>query len=483
MLASLSIFLEFNLPNATTWFYFAFLLATALFFKFGRLLSVRNWDVATVFLLVPGLLVVQAARPQPLPAPQLPATQVAVLVAGQCGATLPMQAATNVGVFGERTHSWLEAHRWLWFGYLWILCGTGYFFARCLLDLALVQRPALAPNLNFGGLAWLALALFICLVAVAFRQAERSTQVPTRPPDGLHSAASPVGTESVPITMAKDFAEKWFAPPWWAIALTSVLCHLAVVVALILIGGRHFHDWAAGMAAATFYLLLPYTGLFVSQLHHVAPMAVLLWALVAFRYPAIAGALLGVAAATTFAPVLLLPLWLSFYRGRGMGRFLLAFLLVGGACLTSVGFLLWLNGDLERTLLQTRNDAAWQAWKIPTQESFWTGVHWAYRIPVFIAYFVFVLITAFWPAPKNLGHVIALSAAVLVGIQFWYGDQGGVYVLWYVPLLLLLAFRPNLHLCLPDPDPPGDGWIKRLAKHALRKVRARFAREEPALRG
>ena len=56
MMVSASIFFEFNLPNATTWFYFSFLLAVALFFKFSRLLSVRNWDVVTVFLLVPGLL-------------------------------------------------------------------------------------------------------------------------------------------------------------------------------------------------------------------------------------------------------------------------------------------------------------------------------------------------------------------------------------------------------------------------------------------
>ena len=59
MSATASIFLDFNLPNATTWFYFSGLLAIALFFKFSRLLSIRNWDVLTLFLLVPGLLLVQ----------------------------------------------------------------------------------------------------------------------------------------------------------------------------------------------------------------------------------------------------------------------------------------------------------------------------------------------------------------------------------------------------------------------------------------
>ena len=57
-----SIFLDFRLPNATTWFYFSFLLAIALFFKFTRLLSVRNWDVVSLFFLVPGLLLIQQAH-------------------------------------------------------------------------------------------------------------------------------------------------------------------------------------------------------------------------------------------------------------------------------------------------------------------------------------------------------------------------------------------------------------------------------------
>src|SRR6516165_6028147 len=57
-----SSFLEFNLPDPATWFYFSLLLAVALFFKFTRVLSVRNLDVLTLFLLVPGLLLLQEAH-------------------------------------------------------------------------------------------------------------------------------------------------------------------------------------------------------------------------------------------------------------------------------------------------------------------------------------------------------------------------------------------------------------------------------------
>jgi len=65
-------------------------------------------------------------------------------------------------------------------------------------------------------------------------------------------------------------------------------------------------------------------------------------------------------------------------------------------------------------------------------------------MPVFISYIAFMAITSFWPSPKNLAHLLALSASLLIGMQFWYADQGGVYALWYMPLMVLLVFRPNL---------------------------------------
>src|SRR3954451_17254902 len=111
MMATASIFLDIDLPNPTTWFYFSLLLAIALFVKFSRLLSMRNLDVLTLFLLVPGLLILQQAHSTPAP-----------------------------------------AVKWLWSGYLWLFCGSVYFSVRCLLDLTLVRRPALNPNLNFAGL-------------------------------------------------------------------------------------------------------------------------------------------------------------------------------------------------------------------------------------------------------------------------------------------------------------------------------------------
>ena len=32
----------------------------------------------------------------------------------------------------------------------------------------------------------------------------------------------------------------------------------------------------------------------------------------------------------------------------------------------------------------------------------------------------------------------------MVAVQFWHGDGGGLYMAWYLPLVLLVIFRPNL---------------------------------------
>jgi hypothetical protein len=353
----------------------------------------------------------------------------------------------------------------LWLGYLWLVCGSAYFLVRCLLDLTLVRRPALPPNLSFGGLAWLGGALFVCLVAVAFRQPEVNGSAPTRdtPTPSVENGGPRVGKQSVPIQLA----QRPF--PVFVMRTLAVLCHLVVVAGLVVIGWRHFLDPSAGIAAGTFYLMLPYTGLHVGQLHHVWPTALIVWAIAFFRRPMLAGAFLGLAAGTIYFPVVLLPLWLSFYWKRGAGRFAATFFVAAGLALACTALILWLRPDWAEHVGETIAASDWQPWKVPNAEGIWTGVHWAYRIPVFILYLVLVLMTALWPTPKNLAHVIALSAVVLVGIQFWYADQGGVYVLWYLPLFLLLVFRPNLSDRCPVPIQAETDWLVR-AGSALRRL-------------
>lgn len=442
-----SVFLDFNLPNATTWFYFSLLLAIALFVKFSRLLSMRNLDVLTLFLLVPGLLILQQAHAAPV-----------------------------------------RSEKWLWSGYLWLFCGSGYFFIRCLLDLTLVRRPALNPNLNFAGLAWLGAALAVCLVSVALRQQPGPA---VGPPVGKVPAAVDQATrveEKVRPQIFPQPPQESQARPW-VIPTLALLCHLGILAGLVTVGYRHFQNPHAGMAAATFYLLLPYTAIHIGQVHHVWPIALIIWAVVAYRFPTVAGILLGLAAGSVYFPALVFPLWLSFYRKRGAGRFSGAFVLSAAASLAVTGTLLWLQGDLNSSLKAVfENRADWQPWWKPqTTEGFWvwidgTSIHWAYRLPVFIAYVAFLITTAFWPSPKNLAHLLALTAALLVGVQLWYADQGGVYVLWYLPLLILLVFRPNLADRVPPPIAPESDWLTRTGRFLGRWAVKLLHLPEPAVK-
>ncbi|HYT88552.1 MAG TPA: hypothetical protein VEL76_07575, partial [Gemmataceae bacterium] len=360
-MASASIFFDFNLPNATTWFYFSFLLAVALFFKFSRLLSVRNWDIVTVFLLVPGLLVIQEARPRPT----TPEKNPALAVASAVGGAVPTSSLTPITSLARTAELGPAPVQLLWLGYLWLLCGSAYFLVRCVFDLALVRRPALPPNLSFGGLAWLGGALFVCLVAVAFRQPEVNSPTPSR------GITTPVAENGVTSEGARQVAVGRQSPlvqlaqrpfPLWVMRSLAVLCHLAVVVGLVGIGWRHFLDAPAGIAAATFYLMLPYTGLYVGQVHHVWPTALIVWAIAFFRRPMVAGAFLGLAAGTIYFPVVLLPLWLSFYWGRGVGRFAAAFFVTAGLMVACTALILWLRPDWAQHIGETIAASDWQPW-------------------------------------------------------------------------------------------------------------------------
>src|SRR5262249_20843833 len=151
--------------------------------------------------------------------------------------------------------------------------------------------------------------LLACLIAVAFRAPDKAPPDPAAANPGIQSATSTVGPESASLGQLRQ----QFGARFWLSRAFAVLGHVVVVVGLILIGRWHFQDVTAGMAAATFYLMAPYTGLYVGQAHHVWPMALVVWALATYRLPTLAGAFLGLATGTMYFPVVLVPAWFSFY--------------------------------------------------------------------------------------------------------------------------------------------------------------------------
>jgi hypothetical protein len=39
---------------------------------------------------------------------------------------------------------------------------------------------------------------------------------------------------------------------------------------------------------------------------------------------------------------------------------------------------------------------------------------------------------------------MSCTTAVLLGSQFWKAHNGGLFLAWFLPVLLLVVFRPNL---------------------------------------
>jgi hypothetical protein len=421
------IFVHPQLPDAATWFYFSALLAVALFFKFSRLLSMRNLDVLTLFLAAPAILLLI----------DTPGT---------------------------------------WIGYACLFGVSAYFLIRCLVDLSLVGRPALSPNLSLGGLIWLGATLFVGLIVVAATTPVVGGEAAVKNPVPVNKAEQQFDKFGEQVTGRPIADEEDSRAVRVLVGRTlAVVCHLAIVLGLVFVGYWHFQDLHAGVAAATFYLLLPYTYLLlpftrlqVGQWHHIWPMVLFIWAVAAYRRPTVAGLLLGLATVTVYIPLFTLPVWISFYLRRGLGRFLGAFAFATGLGLAVIGVILWVNGELPRSLQEIWIVADWQLWKElePGTRGFWTGVKWApaYRTPVFIAFLAFACTLALWPSPKNLAHLLALSAASLIGIQFWYADQGGIHLFWYLPLLMLLVFRPNLADRRPPVIPPETDWLHRFGR-------------------
>ena len=223
----------------------------------------------------------------------------------------------------------------------------------------------------------------------------------------------------------------------------AFLSHLAVLFGLIAVGRWHFSDTNLGLAMGTMYLLLPVTAYDVTKVNHLLPAALIVWAVAAHRQPTVAGGLLGLACGTLFFPVFLLPIWMAFYWGRGAMKFGLALVLTWAVLLAS---LLLTSVDSSGFIRQTLGSIDWSVLKFQADDGvgFWSLYNPAYRIPVFATFIVLLISLTIWPLKKNVETLLANSAAIIVATQFWYPDQGGIYVLWYLPLMLVVTFRPRL---------------------------------------
>jgi hypothetical protein len=415
-----------------TWLYLSLFLTLTVYFRFSRFFSLRNADILILLAVSPGILLV---------------------------------------------------HHGFAAGFVWLFGLSGVLLLRLVFDSYFTRRPRLEQNLNNQGLSFLGIVAFLFLGTTAWnlRELPKSTvqtveaadrlskrqEAPARPAVPVAGPsedvkAGPAATVlAVPILKTTQLAATINPSPKastsvstdyaiFAARLTAIIAHLAVALALVFIGRWHFGDQHIGIAMATLYLLLPCTAYDVARVNHVFPAALILWAIAAYRRPAVAGGLMGLACGTLVFPVFLLPLWFAFYDRRGALRFGSA---LGAAAAVLVGSFVLTSVDIASFRNQTMGAIDWSALSFRDDDSggFWRPERAAYRIPVFVAFLVGVTVLSIWPAKKTLEHLISHSAAIIVATQFWFPQRGGVYTLWYLPLLLVVVFRPTLsHLLPPD---------------------------------
>lgn len=422
-----------------TWLYLSFLLILAVYFKFSRVWLLRNLDLLLLLAISPGLLIVRSEDD---------------VVAG--------------------------------IGYVWLFVVSGALLVRILLDGLFVRRPRLEQNMNSAGMSFLCAATVVFLTTKLLTDPVQDAKVRNLARGGDRPAVvvaeelsvapelkSEEGANEGTATVAPEVAQ----PPGpatelvahavdgiskvvtagqredtkkpeqiaiFTVRIIAILSHLTVIVGLTLVGRQIFGDPELGFAMSALYMILPCTAYELGAVNQVLPAALVVWAIYFYRHPFVSGSLLGLASGMVFFPVFLLPLWGAFYGRRGGGRFLFAVLLTTGVILGALALLTQSVRDAVQGALGyvQWNSLQWQ--EAQPGSGFWGTREMAYRIPVLVTYVIMLIALTIWPRNKSLAQLIPHSAAIVLGTQFWYPQRGGVYVLWYLPLLLMVIFRPMM---------------------------------------
>jgi hypothetical protein len=463
------ILLQYNRVDPTTWVYLSSLLMIGMYFKFSRVWSVRNLDLILLILLSPGPLLVLRGRSlppvadaqlsQPLQAPDANVAEVPPQV--PANGTDSQESVSQESAEPSPHASNLER-----MGYVWLFAVGFVLLLRLLCDPLMMRRPLLEPNMTVGGLAFIGVSLFAFLMAnVLTGQPTEEDLVGPRQADRLvRGDAAEVSAEEALDRWGPGFPLLYILPQISTSSLMgdssdppserrqmgfiataramAILSHVALIVGLIVIGYWHLQSIRTGIALATLYLLLPYTSQLTGRVDHILPAALLVWAVASYRSPIIAGMFVGLAAGVIYYPAFLLPLWLSFYWERGARRFISGVLITVAILVAALA----LTSDTSAMFLVRLRHMF--GWRLPTSEpmGFWTMniVDQVYRLPVLAGFVMMCVGLFFWPAQKNLGTLMSCTGAVMLCTQFWHAHGGGLFVAWYLPLLLLTIFRTNL---------------------------------------
>ena len=439
-------FFQVNVAHPA-WLIYASLLVLAVFFRFSRLLSVRNLDIGFILSLSMALVLTSSWNGD-----------------NSLGRTV---SSSSDGVQNQWSSTAL-------------LSLSVLLIVRLVFDESLTRRPRLEQNLNQAGLTFLCVPAFAVLMTSVFmgetpggnvdavesgmallqRQAigendsEAKDEQPAPTETLIAAGASAVAQLSERLDTAVSVDSESTPIEKTMACVLVVLAHTIIIAGFVYIGRTHFNSLQLGISMSCLYLLLPCTAFKVHELSHVLPAACLIWAVACYRQPAVAGVLLGLACGTLFFAVFLLPLWAVFYGRRGSMKFGVSLGGVAALALFAVAMTSSSADSFFSRLVHTTN---WTVYRLFTDQlpvsSMGVGQIFL-RITLGAAFFVMLSAMTIIPRRRNLENLLADSTALVVAAQLWYPEDVGTYVSWYLPLLLLVMFRPRLDRFRP-PE-PGD---------------------------
>ena len=428
-----------------TWLFYAALLVLAVFFRFSRLLSVRNLDVSLVLALSAALVLNDNWTPN--------STEV--------GSKVPSASQVDLSQWSTVV----------------LLSLSVLLIVRLIFDESLTRRPRLGQNLNRAGLAFLCVPAFAILMSSVFmgepsggnvdavesgqallhRQAigeseDEAEQEQPAPTETLIAAgASAVAQLSGRIDEASVSADSKSTPMEQTIACVLIfIAHTIIILGFLYIGSRHFNSLQLGIAMSCLYLLLPCTTFKVHELSHVLPAGV----------SNLGGRLLSPACDCRGCCLVwrvglcFLPSF-CFHCGPystgdvGSVRFGVSLAAVAAVALFTVAMTSSNADSFFNRLVLTTN---WTFYGLFTDQfsvsSLGMGQIFV-RITLAATFFVMLTAMTVVPRRRNLENLLANSTALVVTAQLWYPEDIGTYVLWYLPLLLLVMFRPRLDRFTP----------------------------------
>ena len=239
----------------------------------------------------------------------------------------------------------------------------------------------------------------------------------------------------IPFALVYPWGGSWDALP--AAHAAAVAFDLACVVGMWLAGNR-LGGRTLAVLLAYLWVACPFTLLAENSGANDALVAALvLAAFLSLGRPVARGALAMAAGLTKFAPLGLVPLFVLY--GRNGGRSLVAAVGTGALVMLPVALGPGLGRFWDRTLgFQSERSSPFSIWGL------YGGLDVA-QAAVTAAAAVLAVAVAFVPRRRDEVTVAALGAAVLIALQITVTHWFYLYLVWFLPLLLIaLLARPGI---------------------------------------